>query len=171
MQRLARQWCGGDEGIAMTLYAIRPESVIESLETAEVINESPDGWDFLEQAITLWRLVDPARAKQLEAILDRVTLEKGDEGPRFEADDLRETVRLLTGVEEAIVAAGIVDNHWRVPAERLEDLANQVPAMDLKTERPLENKTSALGEVMINAGSVRNFLSNAASEGCIVVLA
>jgi hypothetical protein len=29
----------------------------------------------------------------------------------------------------------------------------------------------ALGEVMINAFSIRNFLSNAANAGCVVVLA
>jgi hypothetical protein len=43
--------------------------------------------------------------------------------------------------------------------------------MDLTTERSLPSKTSALGEVMINAVSIRNFLSNAADSGCIVVLA
>jgi len=155
----------------MTLYAIRPESVIESLESAEVTNELPEGWDFLEQAVSLWQLVDAARAKQLEAILDRVALDKGDEKPRFEAADLCEMVRLLTGIEDALVAAGIVDNHWRAPPEHLKDLARRVPAMDLKTERPAATQTSALGEVMINAGSIRNFLLNAANDGCIVVLA
>jgi hypothetical protein len=79
-------------------------------------------------------------------------------------------VRLLTGIEDAIVNAGIVDPHWRVPAECLEELAKRVPAMDLTTERPLESKTNALGEVMMNAVFLRNFLSDAAKAGCIVVL-
>ena len=89
---------------------------------------------------------------------------------RIETADLRELVRLLTGVEDAIIAAGIVDSHWHVPAERLEELAKQVPAMDLTTERSLQSKTNALGEVMINAFSIRNFLSNALDAGCVVVL-
>jgi hypothetical protein len=69
-----------------------------------------------------------------------------------------------------VIAAGIVDGQWRVPADRLEELGKQVPAMDLTTERSLKSKTSALGEVMINAVSIRNFLSNALEAGCIVVL-
>ena len=42
--------------------------------------------------------------------------------------------------------------------------------MDLTTERSLKSKTSALGEVMSNAISIRNFLSDAVKEGCVVVL-
>ena len=89
---------------------------------------------------------------------------------RLDAPDLHELVRLLTGVEEAIVAAGIVDNHWRAPAEKLEELAKQVPAMDLKTERPLHAKTNALAEIMINAFSIRTFLEKAVNAGCAVVV-
>lgn len=80
-------------------------------------------------------------------------------------------MRLLSGVEDAILAAEIVDSHWRLPIDRLEELAKRVPAMDLKTERSLQSKSSALGEVMINAGSIRNFLSSAVDADCIVVLA
>lgn len=153
----------------MTLYALRPDPVTGSLEDAEVIDEFKYGWRFLEQAISLWRLVDNDRANRIKAIKDRAARSAPEES-RFYTEDLRELVRLLTGVEEAIVAAGIVDGHWRVPAGRLEELARQVPAMDLKTERSLADKTSALGEVMINAGSVRIFLSDAVKEGCVVVL-
>jgi len=77
---------------------------------------------------------------------------------------------LSTGVDEAIVAAGIVDQHWRAPAERLEELAKKVPAMDLTTQRSLEDKTHALAEVMINAVSIRNFLSKAVDAARVVVL-
>jgi hypothetical protein len=41
--------------------------------------------------------------------------------------------------------------------------------MDLTTERSLESKTHALGEVMVNAGSLRSFLSDALRAGCIVI--
>lgn len=154
----------------MTLYAIQPDPVTGSLDDAKVISQSKYGWDFLEQAIMLWRLVDTTRAAKVEAVLDRVAKLAGGGELRIEAQDLRELVRLLTGVDEAIVAAGIVDQHWRVPPERLEALAKRVPAMDLKTERSLDDKTHALGEVMINAFSVRNFLEKAADAGCVVVL-
>lgn len=155
----------------MTLYAIRPDPTTGSVDDdAEVINQSKHGWDFLKQAITLWRLVDTARADMIEAIKDRVVLAAGDGEVRLEAEDLRELVRLLCGVEDAIVDAGIVDKDWRMPPDRLEEeLAKQVPAMDLKTERSLDDKTHAIGEVMINAFSIRNFLEKAASAGCVVV--
>lgn len=156
----------------MALYAIRSSPDAELLEDAEVVSESKYGWDSLEQAITLWKLVDPARANQIEAVMDRCASSPADGRPRFEAEDLRELVRLLSSVEDAIVAAGIVEpNNWRVPAERLEELARRVPAMDLKTERLLVNKTSALAEVMSNAISVRKFLEHAANADCVVVVA
>ncbi len=155
----------------MTLYAIRLPSPLASLEEAEVVDQFAPGWDFLEQAITLWRLVDPARADQIEAITDRASLAAGEGEIRFHTTDLHDLVRLLSGVEDAILAAGIVDSHWRLPADRLDELAKRVPAMDLKTERSLQSKSSALGEIMINAGSIRNFLSAAADADCIVVLA
>jgi ATP phosphoribosyltransferase len=88
----------------------------------------------------------------------------------FYQQDLYELVHLLTGVDDAIVATGIVDQHWRVPAEHLEDLAKRVPAMDLTTDRPIHAKTNALGEIMVNAISLRNFLSDAVNAGCVVVL-
>jgi ATP phosphoribosyltransferase len=153
----------------MTLYAIRPDPDTGSLDDAEVVDKLKDGWAFLEQAITVWRLVDESRANAIETLKDKVSVAAGDGEIRFHTADLQALVRLLSGVDEAIIAAGIVDPHWRVPAERLEELAKRVPAMDLTTERSLQSKTSALGEVMINAVSVRNFLSNAVEAGCIVV--
>ncbi|HEX3475275.1 MAG TPA: hypothetical protein VHT91_09655 [Kofleriaceae bacterium] len=153
----------------MRLYALRPDPATGSLEDAEVVDESKYGWQFLEQGITLWRLVDKDRADQIKAIKDRAARSAPEES-RFYTEDLRALVRLLTGVEDAIIAAGIVDGHWRVPANRLEELARQVPAMDLTTERSLKSKTNALGEVMSNAISIRNFLSSAVNAGCVVVL-
>lgn len=155
----------------MTLYAIRPVSGTDSLdEDAEVVDQSRYGWQFLEQAVTLWRLVDNGRADEIEAIIDRATRTAGDGELRFYHSDLDELVRLLTGIENAIITAGIVDQHWRIPPDRLEELAKRVPAMDLTTDRPLHAKTSALGEVMMNAVFLRNFLSDAAKTGCVVVL-
>jgi hypothetical protein len=112
----------------MTLYAIRPNPITGSLDEddAEVVDQSKYGWAFLEQAVTLWRLVDNAQAEQIEAIMARAARAAGDGELRFYAEDLRELVRLLTGVDDAIIAAGIVDRHWRLPADRLEELASRV---------------------------------------------
>jgi hypothetical protein len=155
----------------MTLYAIRPAPGTNSLdEDAEVVDQSRYGWQFLEQAVTLWRLVDSSRANAIEAIIDRATLAAGDGELRFYRPELEELVRLLSGIENTIIEAGIVNQHWRVPAEHLEELAKRVPAMDLRTDRPLHAKTSALGEVMMNAVFLRNFLSDAMNASCVVVL-
>ena len=154
----------------MTLYALRPNPETGSLDDAEVVDQFRYGWQFLEQAITLWRLVDNARADEIEAVKDRVALAAGDGELRFEPEDLRELVRLISGIDDAIIAAGIVDSQWRVPPERLEELARRVAAMDLTTERSLDDKTHALAEVMINAVSIRNFLLKAVESGCVVVL-
>ena len=102
--------------------------------------------------------------------MNRASRAAGDGELRFYRPDLEQLVRLLTGIEEAIVQAGVVGEHWRVPAERLEELAKRVPAMDLTTDRPLHAKTNALAEVMINAVFLRNFLSDALNAGCVVVL-
>jgi hypothetical protein len=154
----------------VTLYALRPEPSTESLDDAEVVDQSQYGWLFLEQAVTLWRLVDSARADELQAVIDRAAAAAGDGELRFYSADLEDLLRLLAGIENAIVERGIVDQHWRVPAERLEELAKQVPAMDLTTDRPIHSKTNALAEVMMNAIFLRNFLSDAVKNGCVVVL-
>lgn len=153
----------------MTLYAIRFSPGSTSLEDAEVVDESRYGWKFLDQTIALWRLVDPQRADAIAAIRERASDAPG-EHTQFTGDDLAELVRLIDGIKDAIIAAGIVDDReWRVPPERLDELARQVPGIDLTTERPLEIKTYALGEVMINAVSLRNFLADALRAGCVIV--
>lgn len=154
----------------MTLYAVRPDPATGSIdEDAEVVDQSKHGWDFLKQAITLWRLADTTKADKIEAVKSRLVEVAGDGEVRIETGDLRELVRLLSGVEDAIMRAGIVDKDRRVLPDRLDELAKRVPAMDLKTERSLDDKTHALGEIMLNAFSIRNFLENAANAGCIVV--
>jgi|GEM_PF-4307987 len=152
----------------MTLYAFRLAPDSTSLDDAEVVEKSRYGWEFLAQAIDLWRLVDPARADAIAAIRDRAS-DASEDLTRFGAVELAALVGLLDGVDGAIVAAGIVDRDWRVPPDQLDALARQVPGMDLTTERSLESKSHALGEVMINAVSLRNFLSDALRAGCIVV--
>jgi hypothetical protein len=151
----------------MTLYALRVPVDGNSLDDAEVVDQSRYGWDFLDQAIALWRLVDPTRADAIEAIRDQASA-ASKEYTLFGADSLKALVELIDGVDNAIVEAGIVDEHWRVAPLRLYELAARVPGMDLKTERSLKNKTLALGEVMINALSLRNFFADALREGCIV---
>jgi len=152
----------------MTLYAARFAPDSTSLEDAEILDRSRHGWEFLGQAIALWSLVDPERAAAIAALKRRASEGPG-EHTEFAGEDLAALVRLIDSVDDAIVDAGIVDRDWKVPPERLEELARHVPGMDLTTERSLASKTSALGEVMINAVSLRDFLADALRTGCVVV--
>lgn len=154
----------------MTLYAIRSTQGSDDLDEAEVVKTSQYGWQFLEQAVSLWQLVDSGRAQAIDAIMNRASRIAGDGELRLERAELEELVRLIGGVDEALIAEGIVDHQWRVPAVQLESLAKRVPAMNLMAERSIEDKTHALGEVMINAVSIRNFLAGAIDAGCVVVL-
>jgi hypothetical protein len=114
------------------------------------------------------RLVDPARGDAIAAIKERASDATNDH-TRFSCDDLAALVQLIDSVDDAIVAAGIVDRDWRVPPARLDELARKVPGIDLTSERSIESKTHALGEVMMNAVSLRNFLSDALRAGCVVM--
>jgi hypothetical protein len=84
----------------MTLYAVRfpPDSV--SLEDAEVVDESRYGWDFLEQTIALWRLVDPARSDAIATIKEHAS-DATDDYTQFSSDDLAALVQLIDGVDDA----------------------------------------------------------------------
>jgi hypothetical protein len=154
----------------MTLYALRPDPATGSLDDAEVVSQSKYGWQSLEQAIELWRLVSIDRASEIEAVMDRIVVAAGDREPRIEPRDLSDLFRLLTGLEDALVSAGIVDEQWRVPADRLGALSAHVPGINLAAERSLEDKTYALGEVMSNAIFLRNFLAKAVEASCVVVI-
>lgn len=156
----------------MTLFAIRPLSLdAEPDEEEEVVDQLKEGWQFLRQAIALWRLVDEPRAEKVEAMMDRAALADPEGEPRFEPPDIGEIVKLLTGIAEALVAAGVVDLDWCVTPEQAEELGRRVPGMDLRSDRSSPELEQALAEVMINAISIRNFFADAAQQGCAVVLA
>ncbi|MBP9106491.1 MAG: hypothetical protein KBF56_07035 [Gemmatimonadaceae bacterium] len=118
------------------------------LDDDEVVDEMAHGYGCLDAAITLWRLVDPARAESLRALLVRVAA-ASDRYTRFAGDDLAALIQMLSGVGAALQAAGIVDEHCRIPPEHLDELKRHVPAMDLELNRPLHCKTAALVEVIV----------------------
>ena len=151
-----------------TLYAVKSAPGVPPHDDDEVVDEMERGYERLDAAITLWRLVDPARAESLRSLLFRVA-DASDSHTRFAGDDLVALIQMLSGVGAAIQAAGIVDQHWRVPPDRLDELKRQVPAMDLELNRPLHCKTSALVEVIVDVEAVQEFLARALRAGCAVV--
>lgn len=152
----------------MTLYAVRLPHGSTSPEDVDVVDETKYGWEYLGQAIALWRLADPTRGDAIFAIKERAYSAPGT-FPRLDADDIRNLVDLIDGIDDAIVRAGIVDAEWRVPVDRLEELARRVPGMDINAERSLEDKRYALAEVVSNVLSLRGFLAEALQSGCVVV--
>lgn len=151
-----------------TLYAVHAEPGVPPHDDDEVVDEMAHGYECLEAAITLWRLVEPARAESLRALLDRVA-DASDSHTQFAGDDLATLIQMLSGVGDAIKAAGIVDQHWRTPPDRLDELKRQVPAMDLELNRSLHSKTAALLEVICSVEAVQGFLARALRSGCAVV--
>lgn len=151
-----------------TLYAIRSAPGVPPQDDDEVVEEMDHGYACLEAAITLWRLVDPARAESLRSFLFRVA-DASEDHTQFAGDDLAALIQMLSGVGEAIQAAGIVDQHWRTPPGRLDELKRQVPAMDLELNRPLHSKTAALLEVICAVEALQGFLSRALRSGCTIV--
>ncbi len=151
-----------------TLYAARmaPDSL--HFEDAEVIDEVKHGWAVLESAITLWRLVDPTRAEVLRAFIFRVA-DASKRHVQFAGDDLATLIQMISGVGDAIQAAGVIGRDGRVSAARLDELKQQVPAMDLELNRPDECKASALLEVICDVEALQGFLSSAQRAGCVVV--
>ena len=152
----------------MSLYAPRLAPGSTLLEDAETVSESRDGWAFLWEAVTLWRLVNPAHAEAIERFVSQVA-DANEPCTQFAGGDLATLIEMLKGLEEAIRAAGIIDEDGRVAPERLEELKRQVPAMDVASERSQENRRYALLEVILHAQFLRMFLSKAYSAGCIVV--
>lgn len=152
----------------MRLCAIRLAPGSALLEDAETVSESRDGWAFLWEAVTLWRLVNPVHADAIERFVNRVA-DASETCTRFAGGDLATLLDMLTALEEAIRAAGIIDEDGRVAPERLEELKRQVPAMDVASERSQENRRYALLEVILHAQFLCMFLSKAYGAGCIVV--
>lgn len=151
-----------------TLYAARRVTDSSLFEDAEVVDEMKHGWAVLESAIALWRLVDRARADALREFILRVA-EASEWQTQFAGDDLVTLIQMISGVGDAIQAAGIIDRDGQLPPDRLGDLKRQVPAMDLELERSLECKTHALLEVICDVEGLQGLLSTALRSGCFIV--
>ena len=87
-----------------TLYAIRSAPGVPAQDDDEVVDEMDHGYACLEAAITLWRLVDPARAESLRSFLVRVA-DASEDHTQFAVDDHRRRGRadgLRAGVAWAV---------------------------------------------------------------------
>lgn len=158
----------------MTLYALEPGVALgDDLDRAPVLQPLEHGGDYLADAAALWQLVDDRRAEGLREFLARSEADAEATGghPRWDTAELWELVGLLTGVEDALQHAGIVDASWMIAPEHARDLARRVPGMDVRPERPAADLQHALAEVIARVHGLRTFLTNAADAGASVELA
>ena len=101
-----------------TLYAIRSAPGVPAQDDDEVVDEMDHGYACLEAAITLWRLVDPARAESLRSFLVRVA-DASEDHTQFAGDDLAALIQMLSGSgrpsrppEFSINIGGLLRNVW-----------------------------------------------------------
>lgn len=153
----------------MTLHPMEPGAVWGD-ESADGIEPMRNGWRHLLSGVDLWRLVDPARADQVEAVLERAIAAGPDAHPWLLPEDVEDLVRLLFGLEDALQEGGVMDEHWFVQLDRVPDLASRVAAMDAGPERSESARRQSLAEVLVDVTAVRAFLAEALMEGCSVVL-
>jgi hypothetical protein len=137
----------------------------------DVIDSIPRGMDTFPVAVQLWRLVDPHRAEQIEAIYRRVDRRAGltDDDIRYESDDMRELVALLDGLRAALEQAAIVDHELRIEPDRVAELAPRLSGLDLRATRPAADVAWALAEGIVAVEGLRQFLADAISRSCDVV--
>jgi hypothetical protein len=153
----------------MTLFPLPPGAEWGD-DPVDGIEPIPYGWRYLQTGATLWSLVDADRAARISAVLERAVDAGPDAHPWFETADVEELVELLSGLEEALIAAGVMNELWFIPPDRAGRLAAQVPAMDTSPDRSDAALSQALAEVLAPVTAVRTFLAEAAVEGCAVVL-
>lgn len=149
------------------IFLIRPDWVgnEEDLEQATVETYEP-ARSFLRVGPELWRLAgNHERATAIETLLERVH-ERDD--VVMTADEIKELLRLLDGIEDALVGR-VVDEQWMVQPEQLLDLRSRTKTLDLD-ERRGHLALHAVGEGMGNICSLRAILREARDRGLLVAL-
>lgn len=83
---------------------------------------------YLEIARELWTLVDPERARRIEALEAKAYERKARV---LEASEIAAIRDALTGLESRLREAGWLDAHGDVPAARLEELSRRTTTLEL----------------------------------------
>jgi hypothetical protein len=140
----------------VNLYALTPDD--------ETVDTLDDGWRIVEDARQLWSLVDPARAEAVHAVQAKAR----ENAMRLRGDDIAALLAAVAGIEDALVGR-IVDEDWRVAADRVAEIAARAPALDRAPSRSLEDRRHAVGEAMQRVNVLELFLTDARERGNDVV--
>ncbi len=147
----------------MNFYAI-DLAWVPGEEPHEVLS---DAWHALDLARDLWVLVDRERAAAVRAFQERESHDLPSQfriGPR----QIRELLALLDGLEPAL-ATRLLDAEQRLPADRLDELARQAPALNLSPKRPTVERVYAAEEALSSVLVLRAFLERALQRGDDIV--
>jgi hypothetical protein len=146
----------------VTLYALEPDA---DPERPSSIRPFEQGGSYLADAVALWRLVDDRRADALREFVDRAEEADPDGHPHWSSAGVQELVDLLSGLEERLADAGVLDASWMTPIEAVPELARRVPGMDARPERTELELQQALAEVVFRVQDLRAFLDRVLASG------
>lgn len=148
----------------MNLYAVPHGPELDEPEVKALLD---DGWNYIYLARQLWSLVDEERAHELGRLMARLGGRDVDE-VRLGPDDLDEALRLLGGLDDALVGP-VIDSSHLLPGTGLDNLARRAPGLDLRPERPPGDRRHAVAEALVKVDLVRRFLQRARESNHDVV--
>ena len=124
--------------------------------TRDVIDDFPGGPRWLDAAIEVWRLADPARGDAIAAVRARAQARMDDE-LRFEREELLDLVELLDGLKPRLVGTMVHGDAWRPPPDQVAALAARLPT--LAHRRPPEELPGLVAEGIANTSALRDFFA------------
>jgi hypothetical protein len=114
------------------------------------------GRSHIEMGAELWKLVDPARARQI----DDIVLSAYGRRPRIlNQDDIAALLRLLDGLEQRL-AGTYIDEHWNTPLERIPELRERTKMLEISEKFP----ETAVGAGIYRVTLAREILETARDE-------
>lgn len=132
----------------------------------EELDDFPGGPRWLQAAIEVWRVAEPARADALAAVLERAQVRMDDE-LRFEREDLLDLVELLDGLKPRLLGSVVDATTWMPPTDRVTALSAQLPT--LAKHRPPEELAGLVAEGIANTSALREFFARAVDAHADVV--
>ena len=150
-----------------SLYLVRPDwdGDDETVDEA-VVEECDYAKHFLRVAPELWYLA--GHEDRAEAIRSLVFRAYERQQRWLTASEIEELLRLLEGVEDALVGS-VVDERWRIPPEQLPELRVRTEYLDLNESRG-ELAVSGVAEGISHVCSLRTILREALARGLLVSL-
>jgi len=152
------------EGVAGLVLVRRAWGGAASMNPEVIERVCPRGAHHVDVAIELWRLAGwPERARQIEAIVERVI---EDEGNAASARSVAELLDLLAGLDDAL-RESVTDAQLRVDAAALPILRAHTRLLDL-ADRPGHVATEGVAEAVAETRELQAVLEDALALGLAV---